>query len=325
MPLPTHQSRNSFSGTFIKRASFSEPPPELSSSRPPVTAMLAAAAVLTAIATAGTCVYAVRASAVAASEVRSDLDRLQRSVADLVAAQSRQREVLQQQLAALQSQQVEHRKELAEQRKEIAGAPSALAARLAPTLEKITRGLEEAGESEGDAGSELAPIGRLVDSIDQKVLSLDRRVFERLEAIEGLVQRTGADGSIAVERAAQGAAAATAARAERGWSVGSRSEQQPQTPASSSGTVQVTFRVMGGSSHTGAKLYWLGQGPRADGNYSEVYYTEIPRGMQSEATTRPGECWRARDAEDNTPLLDAKFLDDVFCATIEPMQEAIIM
>ena len=99
MPLPTHQSRNSFSGTFIKRASFSEPPPKLSSSRPPVTAMLAAAAVLTAIATAGTCVYAVRASAVAASEVRSDLDRLQRSVADLVAAQSRQREVLQQQLA----------------------------------------------------------------------------------------------------------------------------------------------------------------------------------------------------------------------------------
>ena len=47
--------------------------------------------------------------------------------------------------------------------------------------------------------------------------------------------------------------------------------------------------------------------------------------MQSEATTRPGECWRARDAEDDTPLLDAKFLDDVFCATIEPMQEAIIM
>jgi len=326
MPLPTLQSRNSFSGTFIKRASFSQPPPELSSSRPPVTTMLAATAVLTAIATAGTCVYAVRASAMATSEVRSDLDRLQRSVADLVAAQSRQREALQQQLAALQSQQLEHRKELAEQRKEIAGAPSALAAGLAPTLEKIMRGLEEAGESEGDAASELAPIGRLVDSIDQKVLSLDRRVFERLEAIEGLVQRTGADSSIAVERAAQGAAAATAARAERGWSVGSRSEQQPQTPASSSsGTVQVTFRVMGGSSHTGAKLYWLGQGPRADGNYSEVYYAEIPRGMQSEATTRPGECWRARDAEDDTPLLDAKFLDDVFCATIEPMQEAIIM
>merc|ERR1712224_52891 len=103
--------------------------------------------------------------------------------------------------------------------------------------------------------------------------------------------------------------------------VGSSRAQQPRTPVgSSSGTVLVTFRIMGGSSHEGAKLYWLGQGPRIDSNYTEVYYADIPRGMQSLATTRPGECWRVRDAKDGPSLLD-----DVFCATIEPQQEVIIM
>ena len=54
---------------------------------------------------------------------------------------------------------------------------------------------------------------------------------------------------------------------------------------------------------------------RADHSYHETKYTEIPHGMQVIETTRPGECWRARDARSGAPILET------YCATIEQAQE----
>jgi len=67
----------------------------------------------------------------------------------------------------------------------------------------------------------------------------------------------------------------------------------------------------------GALLYWLGE-VKADGTQDEVRYTEIPPGMRVTETTRPGECWRARQAASGQILLDKH------CATAQPQQEIFI-
>ena len=84
------------------------------------------------------------------------------------------------------------------------------------------------------------------------------------------------------------------------------------------GMVEVTFSFepRDGAARA-ASLLWLGK-RGADGTHAEVKYTEIPRGMRVKETTRPGECWRARDAATHAILLDKH------CATIEPHQEVLI-
>ena len=81
------------------------------------------------------------------------------------------------------------------------------------------------------------------------------------------------------------------------------------------GAVHVTFRSVGAAESVA--IVWLGP-ERADGSYDEVSYSKIPQGMQVIETTRPGECWRARDAISHEALLP------IYCATIEPHQLVLI-
>jgi len=82
------------------------------------------------------------------------------------------------------------------------------------------------------------------------------------------------------------------------------------------GSVRVTFKFEAPSG--AAAIVWLGR-ERADHKYDrEVKYTELPHGMQVVETTRPGECWRARDARSGALLLDR------FCATIAPAQHVLV-
>lgn len=80
------------------------------------------------------------------------------------------------------------------------------------------------------------------------------------------------------------------------------------------GSVHVTFRSVHAKS---VAIVWLGP-ERADGVYDEVSYSNIPQGMQVIETTRPGECWRARDETSHEALLP------IYCATIEPHQLVLI-
>lgn len=83
---------------------------------------------------------------------------------------------------------------------------------------------------------------------------------------------------------------------------------QRTTPRLADGLVQVTFGLKG----TAVNLFWLDQ--RVD---AEKKYAYIPSDMQVTESTRPGDCWRARDAVTGMSRLD-------YCATIEPSQHVTI-
>jgi len=74
----------------------------------------------------------------------------------------------------------------------------------------------------------------------------------------------------------------------------------------SDGQVQVTFRLEGPA----ATLFWV------DRNI-EKKYASIPAGMEVVETTRPGDCWRVRDADTGLKRLD-------YCATLLPSQLVVI-
>jgi len=89
----------------------------------------------------------------------------------------------------------------------------------------------------------------------------------------------------------------------------------PRHPASSdsadSADVKVIFRFPKGLGAR-ASVYWLAR------NSTEHLYSEVPAGKQVVETTRPGECWRVRDADNGNHLVSR------YCATHETMQEVTI-
>jgi len=89
--------------------------------------------------------------------------------------------------------------------------------------------------------------------------------------------------------------------------------ERPEQPIGD-GSVHVTFRSVHANS---VAIVWLGP-VRADGLYDEVSYSKVPPGMQVVETTRPGECWRARDDASNEVILP------IYCATIEPDQLVLV-
>ena len=89
--------------------------------------------------------------------------------------------------------------------------------------------------------------------------------------------------------------------------------ERPEQPIGD-GSVHVTLRSVHATSEAIVRL-----GPvRADGLNDEVSYSKVPPGMQVVETTRPGECWRARDDTSNEALLP------IYCATIEPDQLVLV-
>jgi len=86
----------------------------------------------------------------------------------------------------------------------------------------------------------------------------------------------------------------------------------PAPPKASPSTfVKVTFRYKPtGLPGNHALLYWLGNSKVE----TEHLYADVPPGMEVLEMTRPGECWRVRDATTGNDLLPR------YCATAQPTQ-----
>lgn len=63
-----------------------------------------------------------------------------------------------------------------------------------------------------------------------------------------------------------------------------------------------------------ALLYWLG----SRGTETEHQYSDVPAGMEVHELSRPGECWRMRDAVTGNDLLVR------YCASAAPRQEVLV-
>jgi hypothetical protein len=165
----------------------------------------------------------------------------------------------------------------------VAAAHDGLSKKLQPELARIEAAIAEKATAEQVMSRLSNPFGLLL---------------QRLGRLESTVASRAATTTASHPDAAAAAAAAASGREE--------------------GTVEVTFSFepRDGSARA-ATLLWLGK-RGADGAHAEVKYTDIPRGMRVVETTRPGECWRARDASSHAVLLEKH------CATIEPQQQVLI-
>ena len=146
-----------------------------------------------------------------------------------------------------------------------------------------------------EAQDQLAAQVPSAEQIASRLAPTLTEVSERLRRLEGRIE-----------------AAAAAPSAVGGAAPSPTTVAALPMSARGDGSVKVTFRFRGAGGS--AALFWLGR-ERADHSYHETKYTEIPHGMQVIETTRPGECWRARDARSGAPILET------YCATIEQAQE----
>ena len=151
-----------------------------------------------------------------------------------------------------------------------------------------------------------------MDQITARLSAPLAQILERLTALE----KTATAIQKAAGSAAPSSQASTAAKSPAAAAATSK-PSPPAPPPAHDGTVKVVFifEPVAHGAHPPAdavELFWV------DKRGTPHKYSEIPHGMRVVETTRPGECWRARDATTGVVLLER------YCATLLPRQEVII-
>lgn len=158
---------------------------------------------------------------------------------------------------------------------------------------------------------------KLAEEFVPKLEQLEAQIGKQKLSAEQITSRLAAPLSQILERLARLEQATSQPHSDRAAPKPSSAGARAPSASPPAGMVQVTFRfepVAHGSRGPAdaAELFWL------DKAGHELKYTKIPHGLRVVETTKPGDCWRARDAETGAVLLDK------YCATLLPAQDVVI-
>lgn len=206
------------------------------------------------------------------------------------------------QLTFLQSELLENIHALKQDQVNVAARiPSVLTGDIIPQLDRVEAAVD-ARPASGFTSMDRVHLNRLAVSL--------KKISERLEEVE---DRVTIHAPRVHEQAQKGNNAAT--KIQLFGKERQKNNQKKMPPEESSwpptladGLVQITFGLQGAA----VNLFWLDKKAEV-----ERKYARIPAGMQVVESTRPGDCWRARDAVTGMSRLD-------YCATIEPSQRVTI-
>lgn len=297
----------SFSGTFVS-SQLSHRPTTMTSSNwsLPLGALLLGA--LFAFAVVAGVWTSVRQAEQRALAIETDIHEIKSSLETLTLALREQGQLHLQSSTALKAEQLKHTQGVESLKAAQAHLPAMVTSELLPKF----------GRLETAISSKLPTLEQISSTLSVSFADILQRVTRLEAAVSSLHVHTPSvtahppSATLSVRKPvlqAPPSAPPTAPKLKLAY------RPDPTTPRGD-GTVRVTFRFSG-SAGTAAALFWVGR-QRADGKYTEIKYSEIPHGMQVVETTRPGECWRAREAKSGTSFLE------LYCATIEPTQEAFI-
>lgn len=200
-------------------------------------------------------------------------------------------------------------------RSETADMRAALQSLTASTKEENLHDKQRVEQLSEDLGARLFQLDAALakkPSMDQITTRLSAPLSQILERLAALEKST-----VALKKA-EGSAAQTGGPTAKPLAAASAaSKPSPPSPPVHDGTVKVVFifEPTAHGSHPPAdavELFWV------DKRGTQHKYSEIPHGMRVVETTRPGECWRARDATSGEVVLER------YCATLLPWQEVVI-